>query len=696
MSLLFIFAGPSGATHTTITVAGHNLTDSVRHESLTLKLNSFDFGLVNPSYVPALGDALTMTLPTWSGTVVAIRQVDTPRGTDKFYSITATNAVVGSASAAPFGLSDAPDNVTTYGYAHLTLTTSRTPTGDEHRGMLTTFTDGLWPAMTVAITSANFGFVAANYTINDVTVTWPMKDSPEYTLELGDAMVPLSTWVATTASDDILPIDSTKITDGSITTPKLAANAVTAAKITAGTITATEIAAGAITTTQLNSSAVIQNVTNSGATVTIDSTGIDILSGALTIQDQFGGTVLGASGFSGSWLKFLESGGFYNSDFAVGDTSDIAVTEVSSSDTTVHYLAGLTTHLPYWVVKTSGGTLKLVTSANAPSGNALQSTASVNGQTNTVYQDIPAAPDMSYFINAWMALQYTAGTFSVTMTASFRNSDHAATGGSISLTFTQADVLAGGGAGVFSRYQLGTGVSPTDAAYMRVQVSFVHSTTVASHDFRLGHIAVQQGDLTAQTVTAGTGTFQTSYSLTLGGGNLAVDGFWRGGSSAFPGSPSTHDRYYRTDLEQWFYYDGTRWLTVQLFTLLLAQAPGAAALAASLAATLSTPMPVSPGSDIWLDKLYTQFFVNAGTALSGSHSWVGAFNKRPTGNTDTLVATVTINSGSSSVWRTDTTTIGALQNNGTTHYVSSQAWTKTGTPGNLSYYSYLTYRIVAT
>lgn len=34
--------------------------------------------------------------------------------------------------------------------------------------------------------------------------------------------------------------------------------------------------------------------------------------------------------------------------------------------------------------------------------------------------------------------------------------------------------------------------------------------------------------------------------------------------TSFPGSPSTGDRYYRTDLRRWGYYDGTRWLSEEV------------------------------------------------------------------------------------------------------------------------------------
>jgi hypothetical protein len=119
-------------------------------------------------------------------------------------------------------------------------------------------------------------------------------------------------------------------------------------------------------------------------------------------------------------------------------------------------------------------------------------------------------------------------------------------------------------------------------------------------------------------------------------------------------------------------------------------------IGATQASIVVAPAPVTPGSDIWLENIYTDFFVNGGTALGASHKWVVVLSKRPTGNTDTTVATVNIDSGSSSVWRALTVAIGALLSSGTAYFALAQTYTKTGTPGNLFTQAYVTYRVVAT
>ena len=124
---------------------------------------------------------------------------------------------------------------------------------------------------------------------------------------------------------------------------------------------------------------------------------------------------------------------------------------------------------------------------------------------------------------------------------------------------------------------------------------------------------------------------------------------------------------------------------------------GSDSLTATTNGVQITPVPsLQGGSDLWLEDIITTFLVSGGTALGASHKWVGTLNKRVLGNTDTAMETITIASGNSDEWRTDTQTIDALMNNGTTHYVFTYDWTKTGTPGNIFPYGELTYRIVET
>src|SRR5436190_17947686 len=106
---------------TTLTIAAVDQTALVAWGSMTCKLNTLDFTLIDPATRPAIGDAAVLTGPAWSGTVVSVETADiVDRGTGHIaVKVSATNQAAATASAAPFGLSDAPDGVTTYGYRGL-------------------------------------------------------------------------------------------------------------------------------------------------------------------------------------------------------------------------------------------------------------------------------------------------------------------------------------------------------------------------------------------------------------------------------------------------------------------------------------------------------------------------------------------------------------------------------------------------
>lgn len=167
---------------------------------------------------------------------------------------------------------------------------------------------------------------------------------------------------------------------------------------------------------------------------------------------------------------------------------------------------------------------------------------------------------------------------------------------------------------------------------------------------------------------------------------------WNAGTS-FPGSPATNDRYFRTDLGMEFYYDGTRWLSTQLGQLIVSPHDGTSDTPiSSTSGGWRGVVPVWAGSDIWLVSTQTWFFVNGGTALSGSHKWVGVLTKEPA---NTTLDTISIDSGASSTYRRSTKVdIGAAL--GSTNFTFALTWTKTGTPGTLFTSTVVSFRYIAT
>lgn len=176
---------------------------------------------------------------------------------------------------------------------------------------------------------------------------------------------------------------------------------------------------------------------------------------------------------------------------------------------------------------------------------------------------------------------------------------------------------------------------------------------------------------TAGTVLAGTGTGTSAWSTVSGTG--------------FPGSPTTSDRFYRTDLGIEYVWDGTRWLSTTYYTEILTSNVEVAA-----SRDERPPAPFAGLHNLWLVSADCSFFINGGTALSASHKWVIRVQSLPAGST---LATFTIDSGALSTWRNyGAVAIGALF--GLTNFLFQLDWAKTGTPGDFIGGVRVNYRLV--
>ncbi len=263
---------------TTLTIAGVDQTARVRWGSMTCKLNTLDATLVDPATLPAIGDAVALTDPAWAGTVVSVKRADpVDRATGHtLVTVSATNAAAALASPAPFGLSDAPDNATTFGYARLELQTSANQDGTTTtHGQCTITQPGLWPAMTFLLTSANLGKSGAGYSVSNVTVTWPAPGAPSFAVEFGDPIVTMAVWAASQAgAAPAGTIDGTRITPGTVDTPQLRANSVTAAQLLAGSVTADKLAATLLLASLIKTAAPDGSDPGAGLRVEVDRAGI--------------------------------------------------------------------------------------------------------------------------------------------------------------------------------------------------------------------------------------------------------------------------------------------------------------------------------------------------------------------------------------------------------------------------------------
>lgn len=70
-----------------------------------------------------------------------------------------------------------------------------------------------------------------------------------------------------------------------------------------------------------------------------------------------------------------------------------------------------------------------------------------------------------------------------------------------------------------------------------------------------------------QTLVSGTNIKTINGNSVLGSGNLVIGGSGYSEGTSFPVSPSSGDKFYRTDLNWLCFYDGTRWLTCHEYTV---------------------------------------------------------------------------------------------------------------------------------
>lgn len=163
---------------------------------------------------------------------------------------------------------------------------------------------------------------------------------------------------------------------------------------------------------------------------------------------------------------------------------------------------------------------------------------------------------------------------------------------------------------------------------------------------------------------------------------------WTRGTS-MPGSPVTGERITRTDLGLDFEYNGTRWLSTELHRHLIPISSAFMPITGSQVNRQVNPGVATLG--LWVEDLVTGFLVaSGGTALGASHKWVGVLAT----NTPTTLATVNIDSGASNAWRSDIQTIDVVVANTIIEF--DLTWTKTGTPGNLYAFSFITFRLIGT
>lgn len=189
------------------------------------------------------------------------------------------------------------------------------------------------------------------------------------------------------------------------------------------------------------------------------------------------------------------------------------------------------------------------------------------------------------------------------------------------------------------------------------------------------------GSLTDERVlTAGTGL-----SLTDAGAGAAATLAMASGN-AFPGSPATNARFFRNDLGLEFYYDGTRWLTTQLFRV---SGYGEFGLG-SVTPNPFMRLPI-PTLDMWMVSLECTTYVVTNT---GSAYWTIALAKATAAAAETTIVSFTTASDTQANYVQHNTSIGAALGGGSTYPTVLGKANKTNSPGGLFVAGQLNYRLI--
>jgi hypothetical protein len=298
-------------------------------------------------------------------------------------------------------------------------------------------------------------------------------------------------------------ITANEISADTITAGNIAASAITSSELAANAVIAGKIAAGTIVTGDLNATCSISLVSNSGATVVINSSGITISNGALVLQDEFGKTVLGASGFSGSWYDFVRVG-LYNARFLQGSgLTGIAV--------------GRTAAMPYWTLAKTVGSPTLDHVAN----DGLRiNWAAVNNAVTALSDKVPCLPERKYQV------PLTIKTASVTLiTLSCDVFWYKADGTASSTPSTNAPFRAASvsfsGTGTTS-YEMDPVVAPLDARFAAVKITLTDTLHTGGSTTTLNAVGLREANaenLSGQDLWIGAGTLELDGLLsgTLGG-----------------------------------------------------------------------------------------------------------------------------------------------------------------------------------
>lgn len=232
------------------------------------------------------------------------------------------------------------------------------------------------------------------------------------------------------------------------------------------------------------------------------------------------------------------------------------------------------------------------------------------------------------------------------------------------------------------------------------------STTMPATTSLTGTVAgvgVVEYDINLETTTADTLHFLWSQNTSDAGAATVLEGSYIKveevgvtispvSGTVNPSSPVTGQRFFRTDLGLDIYYDGTRWLTVQEYTLSFTPAESIQPTSLSAGSTLRAPVPSD--YDIYLTRLAMRAMV--ATTNSGVSYWTFALATVDLDNaTLATLHTATTQSLLADDWLPLDVALNVVVAQATVK-VLRIAPTKVGTPGVVRFSPHLLYRKIIT
>lgn len=178
----------------------------------------------------------------------------------------------------------------------------------------------------------------------------------------------------------------------------------------------------------------------------------------------------------------------------------------------------------------------------------------------------------------------------------------------------------------------------------------------------------------------------TTFAAGISTGSTATT--WNSGT-AFPGSPATNDRFFRTDLGFLCYYDGTRWLTAHEYSY---QAPYNTGSATGT--ITNTFARIRNDYATWFTRV--AFNTQVATTNDGSNYWTfQIISYNTTFAANTVIFSVSTNADTVNVWTNHDATP-STQNPANYGGLVVNVSAKTGTPGAFAVMANIYYRLIVT